>query len=82
MIKIQEAFYYLPDQKISLQTTESIYENVILNVKYVGAVLRVQLPEEETLMTIDAQSVLKLYGGEYCEITALTLADGKNTTIE
>lgn len=74
--------YHLPDQEISLQTTESIYEKVILNVKYVGAILRVRLPEGEKLMTIDAQSVLKLYGGEYCEITALTLADGKNTTIE
>ena len=79
---VLDDFYHLPDQKISLQTTESIYENVILNVKYVGAILRIQLPEEEKLMTIDAQSVLKLYGGEYCEITALTLADGKNTTIE
>lgn len=79
---VLDDFYHLPDQKISLRTTDSIYENVILNVKYVGAILRIQLPEEEKLMTIDAQSVLKLYGGEYCEITALTLADGKNTTIE
>ena len=79
---VSDDFYHLPDQEISLQMTKSIYENVILNVKYVGAILRVRLPEGEKLMTIDAQSVLKLYGGEYCEITALTLSDGRNTTIE
>lgn len=74
--------YHLPDQEVSMRTTESIYENIMLDKKYVGASLTVRLPAGEKLTSIDIQSVLKLYGGEYCEITLLTLADGKNTTIQ
>ena len=74
--------YHLPDQEVSMRTTESIYENIMLDKKYVGASLTVRLPAGEKLTTIDIRSVLKFYGGEYCEITLLTLADGKNTTIE
>lgn len=73
---------HLSDQEVSMRTTESIYENIMLDKKYVGASLTVRLPAGEKLTTIDIRSVLKLYGGEYCEITLLTLADGKNTTIQ
>lgn len=67
---------HLSDREYSMQTTEAIYEKVILGAKYTGAAITIHIPQGEEPQAIDAGTALRIYGEKVCEITELTLADG------